>query len=294
MKLRIWFAFLAAGAVVPMVACATNDDNANVSQDGGTQISQPDAGDIDADAGDLPAVDACSDEWCGVALDGLGKATLSAAWSSPTGDTWVVGTHGFAAHFDGTSWEPRNVDTLLSLYSVWGSGPDDVWAGNSGDVMFHWQGSSWEKKQIEAFDTHAVIALGGSGPDNVLALLEQNNTQNVVCQASWGGDYAAFCPAVYRLSTVGGQLTWQKAMSDELACSTLWVKDSPYCTALGGMWVGPDGEPWLVGQEGRAFRPTAGEPRPAINPKTDQSNSIRPFDAVFGTSANDVWAVGTA
>jgi photosystem II stability/assembly factor-like uncharacterized protein len=284
---------LAALTIVPAAACAKNDDSTPAPADAGTIEPTRDGG-SDPDASDTDAgPQACAFDWCVVPLDGIGNVALNAIWGSGPNDVWVVGTRGFAAHYDGTRWEKRSPNTLLSLFTIWGSGPNDVWAGNSAKTLFHWNGSGWEEAHISAEDPREVLAIRGSDPENVLALLGLRDGISTECPNQWGGTSPFMCPAVFRLSRIDGGLAWRLASDEKLVCDNLLI-DNQYCAALSGMWVGPDGEPWLVGESGRAVRPRGGTTPPVFSGALDETNSITTLEAVAGSSPSDVWAVGAA
>ncbi len=296
MTRRILVLSLLAGAsLLPLGACASNDDSAGPGADAGGDEQAPIDADLDAggDAGDAEP-SGCAGEWCVVPLEGLRDVSVNAIWGSGPNDVWIVGTRGFAAHFDGTKWEERRASTLLSLFSVWGSGPNDVWAGNSGRSFFHWQGASWEETQMAGDDSRVVLGLSGSGADNVVALLAPSWSKAIECPGPWGPMMVA-CPAVFRRSRVGGELAWREAADPSFLCDNLWVEgSSTFCSDLSGLWVSPDGEPWLVGELGKAVRPRAGATPPAVAGVPSETHSITTLEAIAGTSATDVWSVGGA
>ena len=120
--------------------------------DAGSDAPAPiEAGTDAGETGDADIVPTgCAGDWCVEPLDGITNVTLNAIWGSGPNDVWVVGTRGFAAHFDGSKWTVQRPNTLLSLFSIWGSGPNDVWAANSGKALYHWKGSAWEESNIVA------------------------------------------------------------------------------------------------------------------------------------------------
>jgi hypothetical protein len=291
MKLGYLGVALFGAALFAGASCAQNDENVP-TPDAGTPpvIVANDASDDVSDAS-VP-VDDCSDEWCSVPLVELGSVSLNAAWGSAPNDVWVVGSKGFAAHYDGSKWDTHRADTLLALFSVWGTGPNDVWAGNAGTAMFHWQGTSWEPSTLAEGDSRAVIAMSGNSQGEILALLEPSWSVTSSCDVSWG-TIDVSCPSVYRLSKDGGTPAWQAATSDPFLCKSL-VTDQFRCVGLDGVWAGPDGEPWLVGESGKALRPVSNADAGDLVATNDETNSVTTLESVSGASATDVWAVGAS
>lgn len=297
LTLALTIASLAPIALAP--SCAENDDGAapNETPDAATPSdAASDASDAATDPDAAPT--GCVGEWCVVPLDGLSNVAVNAIWGSGPTDVWAVGTRGFAAHFDGTKWEVRRPNTLLALFAVWGSGPTDVWAVNAGNTVFHWNGSAWEERQIgqnaEGPDeTRPILALSGSGPENILALVEPKSDVFVECPSIWGGTTMVSCPDVYRFSRVEGTLAWRKAFDESVICNTLYTEGF-YCTGLSGLWTAPEGDPWLVGESGKAIRPRAGGTLPEFAGALDETHSLVTLESVGGSSSKDVWTVGAS
>jgi hypothetical protein len=71
---------------------------------------------------------------------------LSAVGGSSVSDLWIVGTHGSAAHSDGTTWTSANSPDGDWMLSVGGSGPADVWSATyASSSLLHWTGSRWNQ-----------------------------------------------------------------------------------------------------------------------------------------------------
>jgi hypothetical protein len=288
-------ALLLPASLVLAGACAGNDDSAAPIADAGSPdafVELPADAGADADA-DASVTTGCAGEWCAIELAGLGNVSLSAIWGSGPSDVWVVGSRGFAAHFDGAAWQVRQIDTLLTIYSLWGSGPNDVWAANSGSAVFHWDGAAWKMSRVdEGDDPRAVLALGGVGTTDVFALLEANDAFGGTCPGPWGDSYVS-CPSVYRFSTINGESAWRKASDDAYVCKNLYV-DNQYCVGLSGLWVDPAGQPWTVGNGGRAIRAHGTPTPPGIAGAVDETHSASALEGISGTSTDDVWTVGAA
>ena len=232
-------------ALVAGASCAENAEPATPpGEDAGhddATLPPVDAGTEDADAAPVD----CVGEWCSVALEGLEDVGLNGIWGSGPDNVWVVGSRGFAARYDGSKWQVRRPDTLLALFSVWGTGPSDVWAGNSGQAVFHWDGSSWTQSSLgfAEDDPRAVIRMAGTGPEDVLALVEPSYSFTDTCPGPWGFDYQIACAKIYRFSRVEGELAWRDATSGPWACNNV-VLDNEFGVRLNGLWVDPNGEPW--------------------------------------------------
>ncbi len=294
-KLALFLALPAA--LLASASCADDSEGGAPPLDddaGAPDSSMPpvDAGSSDANPDADALSDGCAGEWCSITLDGLRDVGLNAIWGTGPNNVWVVGSRGFAARFDGTKWEVHRADTLLSLFSVWGSGPSDVWAGNSGEAVFHWDGSSWKKSSlgIANDDPRAVLGMAGTGPEDVLALVEPSWSFTSECPGRWGNDMVA-CPTIYRLSRIDGELAWRQASNPGYVCDNVYV-DQQFCVGLNGLWMDPSGQPWAVGYSGRAIRPRGAATPPLVSGSLDETHAITPLEAISGISPSDVWTVG--
>ncbi len=280
-------------ALVAGASCAENAEPATPpGEDAGhddATLPPVDAGTEDADAAPVE----CVGEWCSVALEGLEDVGLNGIWGSGPDNVWVVGSRGFAARYDGSKWQVRRPDTLLALFSVWGTGPSDMWAGNSGQAVFHWDGSSWTQSSLgfAEDDPRGVLRMAGTGPEDVLALVEPSYPFTENCPGPWGFDVQVACPKIYRFSRVEGELAWRDATSAPWACNNVVIDDT-FGVRLNGLWVDPTGEPWAVGHSGRAVRPRGPAEPPLISGGLDETHAIVPLEGISGISTTDVWTVG--
>lgn len=294
----IAFMMVLPAALFAAASCTENDEATPPPTDGGVVDSHDvDAASPEDDGGSNPLPPTCVGEWCSIVLDGMRDVALNAVSGSGPNDVWVVGSKGFVARFNGTAWEEHRIDTLLPIYSVWASNPTDVWAANTGGTLFHWDGLKWEESTLESTpgdmpDNRAVLALGGSGPENLLALVEPSYLFGPACPVPWGESRMG-CPLIYRRSRIDGELAWRVASDQSYICDNLIV-DGFTCLGLTDSWVDPSGDPWAVGATGRAVRPRGPATPPAIQGGLDETSSIATLQGISGTSSNDVWTVGAS
>lgn len=104
-------------------------------------------------------------------------------WGTATNDVWAVGYVGDATglselgagvpptglifHWNGATWAPSLVTTLVLPNAAWGSSASDVWAAGFGTHALHWNGSTWSSFPLGV--NTSVTALWGSGPTDVYA-----------------------------------------------------------------------------------------------------------------------------
>ncbi|AKU94688.1 hypothetical protein AKJ09_01352 [Labilithrix luteola] len=128
------------GAVLSIVACASDDPNATANRDGDTIIGS-DAnvtdGDADTDSSD-PDAGPCTDcEWfpdvctpelpcstgpfetstIGGAFDG--RTRIHSIRGRSATDVWAVGALGAVAHFDGTAWTRQDIGDRDTTVALW-------------------------------------------------------------------------------------------------------------------------------------------------------------------------------
>lgn len=131
MKLTIAAGGAASVAFMWLVACATNEDASAVDAKDASQVPALDAGadgdgaEVDASDGGLP----CTPErLCpsGTLFDtsapggGLDlRVRIHSIRGRSASDVWAVGAAGTAAHFDGTAWSRTETGAAESLSAIW-------------------------------------------------------------------------------------------------------------------------------------------------------------------------------
>lgn len=91
--------------------------------------------DASPEAGDATApVRVCSDHgFCHVQLP-AGEHELRGVWGDGAGAVWAVSAQGNVLRWSGTAWKVH-ASGLGALSAVWGSGPTDVWIGGDGGLQ---------------------------------------------------------------------------------------------------------------------------------------------------------------
>jgi len=282
---------LGAGTIF---ACAASDSDPPVADDAGPQplpeidaAPAEDAG-VDADGGgcadaagcvtttDCSIVDFCAQSYP------TGKTTaLNAIWGTGKDDFWIVGNRGTILHGNGDTFEVVPTDSTDVVFSVWGTGKDDVWFVDGRSALHSTGfvsgattlervlGSSWNEQfasmgRLWAGHTEAAgsIWLGGEPTSRFTKTF---------------GNSGSF----WRLDPDGdGGTFWNKMP----ACNT-----TTRCTPLVRAFWGDGTGMWAVGMKGQAF---VLDDRDAghwdyRNPQTDGD-----LEAIWGSSADDIWAVG--
>jgi len=192
---------------------------------------------------------------------------LHGVWGTGRNDVWAVGRQ--ILHWDGASWTPTTANIVYTLYAVWGSGPNDVWAGggssgSSGFIM-HWDGSTWTEQAITSLEQ--INAFWGSAANDVWAVGGEGNGLIL----HWDGQ------------------AWTKVLEGS---STLAL------FGLLGIWGNSASDVWAVGEQNIAHWDGSQWSLQSCSAYSwtvaTGTSDVCPmgFTGVWGSSANDVWAVG--
>ena len=241
-------------------------------------------------------------KWNGSTWDALPVPSVVASWRATWGaaanDFWIFGTSGnaaHAAHWTGASWSSYDLPLGARVYSAWGSDPAHVWSvgdfGGGAPAINRWNGSSfasdsmpstislmsaWGFAESDRWTSHIGGASHWNGSSwTTHALGKQTD--------SWMSIWGASSSDAWTASYGAGVAHWDGSKFDFDATA-----GERYLLALAGS--GAD-DVWAGGLGGTLLRRNA-----------SVSTAWRPlFDAVTpwltdvsGTSATDLWAVGSA
>lgn len=211
------------------------------------------------------------------------SADLTGVWGSAADDVWAVGAGGAILHWDGRAWSPVESGTAEDLTAVWGTSADDVWATGH-HLVLHWDGLAWSKRMNSVVTLRGVW---GSRPDDVWISSE-------IPMFHWDGGHWGVVELAEAPEGFFGM--WGASADDIWAGGVGTLAHWP---ATGGWEVVPRGSPAPVyavwGWAPGSFF-TGG---PSIIDRYEGGawvsgqhfmNSI--FYGLWGSSAEDVWAVG--
>ncbi|AKV04598.1 hypothetical protein AKJ09_11261 [Labilithrix luteola] len=247
---------------------APPDDGASDAGDAGRP---PEGDDASTDAGD-----GCSlDHWCRTKLPSK-DFDLQAVWSFASNDTLAVGRNGMI-HWDGAAWSLDPTAGLEGLTSLWASGPNDVWA----------------VAEVERRLVHGVRASGGA--------------------FAWTTDSRADGPTRDLVRGASADDVWIVGMRDDGTHSLEHVTMGDGGTLgselvdigiadfnVTAIYVAGKNDLWLGGRDQTA---TIVHAYKTDGPKSiwiwEKSYSVdgksyTDFPSMWGSSANDLWAIGVA
>jgi hypothetical protein len=221
--------------------------------------------------------------WAVTELDGTG--TLSALWGAASNDVWTVGTNGLVAHFDGAAWTTAMNDTTV-WEAITGSAADDVWVvGDAGKTM-HWDGAAWTAVSSPA--TEALTGVWEAARTDVYAITGK-------MMIHWDGTAWSTVPLTNPPDLRG---IWGSGPGDiwVVGCAgrvhfdgTAWTSDLKAFAAADecadALWGSGPSDVISVGAQTTHFDGTAWGVYPAGPGEAKWS--------IWGSSAKDVWAVGS-
>ncbi len=294
---------LFASLVVPVVAfasCAESSGEAHPAEDASVNVSVGSESDAAPDAGCDASDETCAVPlscaevpWCPVPTGISAFAALTAVWGSSKDDVWAVGSNGTIVHWDGATWAlvpppnsfyPPQLPVKNTFRAIWGSGSNDVWIASATDAVFHTSGyagasTAWENVRLpieEGLDV-PLFAIWGSSADEVRVAGSP--------AMMFDEDGIVTVNAFTKSKESDGDFGWQGV---------------PGAATVLAMWGPAASDIWLVADNSMEVswqRSFALHGR--LDPETSElawaeidTHSVATLRALWGSSANDIWAVG--
>lgn len=182
-------------------------------------------------------------------------ATVYGLGGTAPNDVWAVGVRGAIAHYDGTRWATQSSGTSDQLNCVWASSAIDVYVGGRGGALLHSTGNgTWTRVPI-ALASDRVLALWGSGPNDV------------------------YLTGIGEIWHFNGTAWSAQTLPPAVAMA------APY---LYSIWGSGPTDVWAVGEGGTILHSDGTAWRSV------SSGTTLFLNAVDGTSPSNVWAIGEA
>jgi len=304
-------------------SCATTANDDLGTRDASSALPQTDGG--LTDVADASAVSCESVDWCSVPAPMSSRWTFTSIWGTSKTDVWAVGSGGTIAHYDGQAWTAAQSEYRDTFYAVWGSGPNDIWAASSLQLLLHSTGISngqvtWTNVPLTTSSNALIVdrgpkrvfAIWGSGPDDVRIGIDANpvTVRSPADSAfqysgevnqflkSGGGDAGAFQWRAMpsrgdRILSIWGSSATDVWMTLE---NTNEVTYESGVTLHGTPYTGHRPNPAAL-QSGTCYGclPNCSAcsvlDDPLIWTPVDTQSQVA-LESVWGSSADDVWAVG--
>ena len=287
---------LGACAVALAMSCANSDDGAGGPQEdtsvaldasGPDDAGPPDATCNAADAEcttDIPPCDAV--EWCMVETPASPFYVLKAIWGSGPNDVWAAGSGGTIVHYDGSAWVATPSGIHNTFNAVWGSGPDDVYVVSGSNAVLHSDGfkgagTAWTNMPLplDSSTTTVINAVWGTSARDVRLGASAYFGQN-----PFTGDYG-FWNQFERVLDDAGATPFRPIAGDG---------------TVRGIWGASADDLWLIVDDSSnaawkvavTLHGTAAAGSDLVFEEVD-SQSSDALVAISGSSASDVWTVGS-
>ncbi|AKU98867.1 Type IV fimbrial biogenesis protein PilY1 [Labilithrix luteola] len=306
------------GLIAAFASCATTENasesalrpDATILEEASTPPKEEvDSGDEEnplVDAGDCDAADptcnthvvTCDEvEWCGVDSKVNPLYILKAVWGSSKNDVWAVGSGGAVTHYDGSQWSLVPTGVKNTFLTVWGSGPNDVYTLSDSETVLHTtgystSGTTWTSMPTPAAGAYKcpAYAIYGTSASDVRIGARSHNLPNM---GSYSGDM------FLRKDLDDGGVGWQS-----VAGAAFYVR---------GFWASSPSDYWMIADNSTGATqyerakimhgvPNPNPPDASVDagfvdplvwtPIDSQANVV--LDAIWGSSASDVWVVGGA
>ncbi|MBX3187275.1 MAG: hypothetical protein KF819_09675 [Labilithrix sp.] len=295
MKLRVFARLLLLASpfgVFAVASCATAEEAIGPPDPGATlpgqQEAGSDAGAVVPDGGCDGSDDDCVTEaiscdvaaWCPVATNVSSRYALTSVWGAAPNDVWAAGSGGTLIHWDGATWKPTATGVRNTFYAVGGSAANDVWAVSSTDVIFHFDGSKWAlapRATQNDWESAPLFALRADGAGNVRVGGRWTTLREPNGDTRQGNQFVK--------TTLDGGVAWA-GVRGTFTVHGIWGASAD------DLWLVGDNSEWVSWQLGVTMHGTrAGGAAEHTWTEVDSQSSVL-LEAVWGSSANDVWAVG--
>ena len=205
----------------------------------------------------------------------LAEPALWATWTRSGYDAWVVGSNGYAAHWDGANWTKTPTGTTQHLFGVTGGvGSLEAWAVGANGTVLRWDGDSWHLDVPVTLQTLAGVTLSGTtlwacGTSGTLlrrdlggwGTVASGTAQNL--REFWGaGENDLWCVGG------GGTAIWWNGLVWSVPAATGTAND------LYGVWGSSSSSVWAVGNAGTILHWNGTAWAAAVSPTTKALRAI--------------------
>lgn len=280
------------GLVGTQLWCASSDDTPDAkSPETQLEAGVQDAGNgqeasVDDGGADAATVARCTEAYCRVTVPETDTRSLNAIWARSSTDVWLVGSSGFASHFDGNAWSKVPTGTKYTMFAVTGLSDGTVWGASNG---------------------HSFFALDRAPEDGGVPVVD-GGFSSMVTAVTPSGTAEAFAVGEVVVSwddPLGGDDIWRYTNADgegakwwPVSPPCTWYSASRGCPTFRAVWAQSPTTQWFAGDDGKIYRSVGTEVddgaggAPRLKLVETDSRSLRGLKALWGSGENDVWAVG--
>ena len=292
---------LAIASLVPWFAsCATTEEGVEGAPEGSALPPIDGAVDtnVDLDAGPDAPCDpndpscvtkpiTCDEaDWCPVAAPVQNFVALVSVWGASANDVWTVGSGGTVLHWNGTAWTATPTNRKDTFRAVWGTSANEIFTASSTDVIMRSTGVSASGSATWTALPEVTTGYDPSG--------------SVFCM--WGsapGDLRIGSRPFYVTLPSGDQTTMNILTKVPADCGVGWATNEGTATVR-GIWGASGDDLWVVGDNSDFVKYQLGytahgrrtdASKPYTWTQVDSQSGVT-LEAIWGSGANDIWAVG--
>ena len=224
--------------------------------------------------------------WCPVATNVSSLYVLTSVWGKSANDVWAAGSGGTVVHWDGTAWTAGNIPVQNTFHNLLGVG-SEVWAISATDTMyktsaFAGAATQWSLVPSPFADPYSIspITAAWSSPTGDVRL---GSSQFLLFDEE--GNFGL--GNQFTRAIVDGGPGW-KGWPGTATVNSIWG------VSADDLWIAADNSPtvsWQLGVTMHGRAAPDGDPGALEWQEVDSQASVVLF-SLWGTSANDLWAVG--
>ena len=197
--------------------------------------------------------------------------TLTSIWGSSDSDIFAVGSerinystsNGIILHFDGKVWTKMSIPTDEPLFDIWGSSNSNIFSVGSSGTILHYDGKKWSKMDSKVEKFRYLSGIWGSSGINVFAV------GNGIILHFDGEKWSRFDDTY---------------ISD---WNSVWGTSSKNVFAVGDSYRTNHNNYYNIIYHFDGYEWTK-----SYNPHTHYPANLVDFKGIWGTSANNIFAVG--
>jgi hypothetical protein len=218
------------------------------------------------------------------------NASLYGIYGFAPDDVWAAGFHGQGIHRNGTAWTPVTVSNGgRSIRTLWGADFMHVWAGGSGASFAetaYFNGSTWKFHFTLAAGT--ITGIWGTAADDVWFVAAVDTLQHFSGGTMTVADLDASVQPGAGVWGATPDSYWPGGLNGQLLYfdGGVWDVATVLPSTIKTLWGTSDDDFWAVTDGGVLHFTQGGTQWVQSVPSTVQIN------AVHGSSASNVWAVG--
>lgn len=288
MALRSKFGLVAVFTGLAIAGCGDGGG----SDGGGSDTAGGDAATGDQAGGDTGGGGSTAGDGVWAQESFVASQNLHAVFAIAADDVWVGGDGGIVAHWDGAAWT-ESTTGQSKVADLWAGGGDDVWAAGAGaSVVMHWDGAAWTARADE-LGAAEMWAIDGTSASDVWVAGDQQGVRHWDGTAWGAADLNARLVSIDATSTTSawgcGQYgdVWRYDGTWQMVPITADLPDVSNLVLYTVFSTGPD-HAIVVGKsgvnDGTIFVYDGAWTKAALDTVAGQGL------AVFGVSADDVWA----